>query len=218
MTPSLVSKPSISTRQLVRSARVRRGRRRGPRAVPADGVDLVHEDDAGACFLALLEQIAQRARRRRRRHLDEVGAEIRRTARWLRPRSPSRAASCPVPGRSDEQHALGDLAAELLELLRVLRKSMISRSSSFAYVDAGHVLEGHLVLLLGDQAARVPCRSRRLGAAPCSLAHEEDPDAPSGRQHRHPLEEMIAYDGFAVGGLHGDADALPQRSILIRSG
>ena len=42
-------------------------------AVAADGVDLVHEDDAGAVLLGLLEEVADAAGADADEHLDEVG-------------------------------------------------------------------------------------------------------------------------------------------------
>ena len=67
-------------------------------AVAADGVDLVHEDDAGRVLLGLLEQVAHARGAHADEHLDEVRARrSRRTAR--RPRRPrrARAASCRCP-------------------------------------------------------------------------------------------------------------------------
>ena len=43
-------------------------------AVAADGVDLVHEDDAGGVLLGLLEQVADTAGAHSDEHLDEVGS------------------------------------------------------------------------------------------------------------------------------------------------
>ena len=43
-------------------------------AVPADGVDLVDEDDAGGVLLALLEEVAHAAGADADEHLDEVRA------------------------------------------------------------------------------------------------------------------------------------------------
>src|SRR5689334_24101575 len=54
--------------------------------LPAHGVDLVDEDDAGRVLLALLEQVAHAARADAHEHLDEVGARDReeRHARFAR--------------------------------------------------------------------------------------------------------------------------------------
>ena len=64
-------------------------------AVPADGVDLVDEDDGRGVLLGLLEQVAHPARADADEHLDEVRAGDR-VERHARPRRPPRgpAASC----------------------------------------------------------------------------------------------------------------------------
>src|SRR5438094_133883 len=109
------------------------------------------------------------------------------------------------PGRSDEKHALRDLAAELLELLRILQEIDDLPQLFLCFIDTGHVLKRHLVLFLGDQpCSRLP-EAQRLRAAPLHLAHEEDPDADE-EEHRHPLEED-RVPRVRVGRLHRDADA-----------
>ena len=71
-------------------------------ADPADGVDLVDEQDAGAVLLGRLEHVADPAGADADEHLDELGAaRSRRTARPPRRRRPGPAASCPCrAGRS----------------------------------------------------------------------------------------------------------------------
>src|SRR5205823_11840122 len=91
-------------------------------AVPADRVDLVHEDDAGRVLLALLEEVAHAGGADADEHLDEVGSGNReeRNVRLTGNRLGEQ--RLPGAGRADEEHALGDLAAELLELLRILQE------------------------------------------------------------------------------------------------
>jgi hypothetical protein len=57
----------------------------------------------------------------------------------------------PVPGRADQQHALRDLAAEALELLRVAQEVHDLLELGLRLVDAGDVVEGDAALLLGQQ-------------------------------------------------------------------
>jgi len=89
-------------------------------------------------------------------------------------------------GRADEQHALRDLAAELLELLRILEEVDDLAELFLGLVHARDVLKCHLVLLLGDKPCSRFSETERLGAAALHLAHEEDPDADE-EEHRHPL-------------------------------
>ena len=91
-------------------------------AVAADGVDLVHEDDAGRVLLGLLEEVAHAGGADADEHLDEVRAGDReeRHARL----AGDRAGEQRLAGarRAVEQHALRDAGAERLELLRVLEE------------------------------------------------------------------------------------------------
>ena len=113
------------------------------------------------------------------------------------------------------QDALGDLAAELLELRRVLQELDDLAQLFLGLVDAGHVLERDLVLLLRDQPGARLAEGQRLGAAALHLAHEEDPHADE-QQHRDPLQ----HDGVprvVSGGLTSILTPL-SLSDLTRSG
>ena len=67
-------------------------------AMPADGVDLVDEEDAGGVFLGGGEQVADAAGAHADEHLDELGAvDGDRRARPPRRPPPGPAASCPCP-------------------------------------------------------------------------------------------------------------------------
>ena len=156
-------------------------------AVAADGVDLVDEDDAGRVLLALLEEVAHARGAHADEHLDEVRAgdgEERHVGLAGDGLGQQRLAGA---RRADQEHALGDLAAELLELRRVLQELDDLPQLFLGLVHAGHVLEGDLVLLLRDEPGPRLAEGQRLGAAALHLAHEEDPDADE-EQHGHPLE------------------------------
>ncbi len=91
-------------------------------AVAADGVDLVDEDDAGRVLLALLEQVAHARGADADEHLDEVGARDREEGHVGLAGDGAREQRLAGARRAHQQHALGDLAAQLLELLRVLEE------------------------------------------------------------------------------------------------
>src|SRR6185436_5569704 len=94
-----------------------------PRAtMAADGVDLVHEDDARRRLLRLLEQVAHTRRADADEHLDEVGPRDteERYARLARDGPGEQRLT--GAGRPVEENALGDARAERLELLRVLEE------------------------------------------------------------------------------------------------
>src|SRR5205814_9716520 len=88
-------------------------------AVAPDGVDLVHEDDARAVLLGLLEQVAHARGADAHEHLHEVRAGDReeRDARLTRDRAGEQGLA--GARRAVEQDALRDARAEGLELLRV---------------------------------------------------------------------------------------------------
>ena len=80
-------------------------------AVPADGVDLVDEDDGRGVGLGLLEQVADPAGADADEHLDEVraGDRVERHARLAGHRAGQQRLA--GAGRAVQQHALGDLGA-----------------------------------------------------------------------------------------------------------
>ena len=91
----------------------------------------------------------------------------------------------PVPGGPDQQHALGNLATEALELLRVLEELDDLLQFALRLVDAGHVVERHATLLFGEHPGARFTESHGAPAARLHLAHEEYPDADQ-QQHREP--------------------------------
>ena len=91
-------------------------------AVAADGVDLVHEDDAGGVLLGLLEEVADAAGADADEHLDEVRAGDREEGDAGLAGDGAGEQRLAGAGRAVEQDALGDARAERLELLRVLEE------------------------------------------------------------------------------------------------
>ena len=85
-------------------------------AVAADGVDLVHEDDRGRVGLGLLEQVADAGRTDTDEHLDEVRARDREERHPGLAGDGAGEQGLAGPGRAEQQHALRDLGAHLLEL------------------------------------------------------------------------------------------------------
>src|SRR5713226_1985469 len=173
--------------------------------VPPDRVDLVHEDDAGRVLLALLEQVAHARGADAHEHLHEVRARDREERHVGLAGDRLREQRLAGAGRPDEKDALGDLAAELLELLRVLQEIDDLAQLFLGLVDPRDVLERHLVLLVRDEAGPRLAEAERLRATALHLAHEEDPHADE-EEHRHPLQHgRVPRD--RVGRLHGDAHA-----------
>jgi hypothetical protein len=180
-------------------------------AVAADGVDFVDEDDAGRVLLRLLEHVAHAAGADADEHLDEVrtrdGEE--RHAGFARDRAGQQRLT--GAGGADQQGALGDLAAQALELLRVLQEVDDLGQLFLGLVDAGHVLEGDAVLVLGQQAGLGLSEAHGAARAALHLAHEEDPHADQ-QQDRQAVQQE-AQQGKAARGLDLDIRALALQAL-----
>ena len=141
----------------------------------ADGVDFVDEDDAGGVLLALLEQVADAACAHADEHLDKVGtrdAEERHVGfAGHRARQQGLAGS----RRPNQQHALGNASAELLELLRLAQELDDLLQLFLGFIHAGDVFERHLLLLHGEQARPALAERQRLVAAGLHLADHDEP-------------------------------------------
>ena len=181
-------------------------------AVTADGVDLVHEDDAGRRLLRLLEEVAHARGADADEHLDEVGARDReeRDARLARDRA--REQRLAGSGRPVQQHALGDARAERLELLRVLEELLDLVQLLHGLVRAGDVLERDL-RRVGRHALRAALpEAHDLRAAALHLVHEEDPE-PDQEQDRQEVDEERPPRRRARP-LRVELDVLPLEEVL----
>src|SRR5581483_6247622 len=124
-------------------------------AVAADGVDLVHEDDARRRLLRLLEQVADARGADADEHLDEVGARDREERNPGLAGDRAREQRLAGAGRAVEEDALRDRGAERLELLRILEELLDLLQLLDRLVDAGDVLEADL-----RRVGRHPLRTR----------------------------------------------------------
>ena len=143
-------------------------------AVPADGVDLVHEHDRRGVRLRLLEQVADPGGADADEHLHEVraGDRVERHARLARHRAGEQRLA--GAGRAVEQHALGDLGPDRLELGRVLEELLDLVELLDRLVGAGHVREGGLRGVLGDQLRLRLAEVHHPGAAALHLTEQEE--------------------------------------------
>ena len=102
-------------------------------ALAADRVDLVHEDDAGAGGLGLLEQVADaRARRRRRTSRRSRSRRCEKNGTAASPATARASSVLPVPGGPTSRTPFGILAPSAWNLPGLARNSLISWSSSMA--------------------------------------------------------------------------------------
>ena len=174
----------------------------------ADRVDLVDEHDARRVLLRLLEHVADTAGAHAHEHLDEVGARDGEEGHVGLAGDRARQQRLAGAGRADQQHALGDAAADGLELLRILEELHDLLEFLLRLVDAGHLVEGDPAVLLGQQASTGLAEAHGLAAARLHLAHEEHPDADQqqhreprhqhAQQRRHVLVERLRADAHVV--------------------
>ena len=113
-------------------------------AVAADGVDLVHEDDgrAPAC-LAFSKRSRTRLAPTPTNISTKSEPEIGKNGTPASPATARARSVLPVPGRPEEQHALGDPGAHRLEPGRVLEEVLDLLQLLDRLVAAGHVGERH---------------------------------------------------------------------------
>ena len=145
-------------------------------AVAADGVDLVHEDDAGGVLLGLLEEVADARGADADEHLDEVGARDREERDARLARDGAREQRLTGAGRAVEQDALGDAGAERLELLGVLEELLDLVQLLHGLVGAGDVAEGDLGRVHRHALGARLAEAHHLRAAALHLVHQEDPE------------------------------------------
>jgi len=107
----------------------------------------------GACFLRLLEHVANARGAHADEHFDEIRAGDGKERPFASP-AMARASSVCRSGRPDHEHAFRDLAAKFLEL------PDLSRNRDFydfllRLFDARHVRESDVDLIFGQEAARL---------------------------------------------------------------
>ena len=145
-------------------------------AVAADGVDLVHEDDAGGVLLGLLEQVAHARGAHAHEHLDEVGAGDREERHAGLAGDRAREQRLAGARRPVEQHALGDAGAERLELLGVLEELLDLVELLDGLVHPGDVAEGDLGRVDRHPLGARLAEGHDLRAAALHLVDDEQPE------------------------------------------
>ena len=175
-------------------------------AMAADGVDLVHEDDARRRLLRLLEQVADARGADADEHLDEVGAGDREERHARLAGDGAREQRLTGAGRPVEQHALRDRRAERLELLRVLEELLDLLQLLDRLVHAGDVLEADLRRVRRHALRARLAEAHHLRAAALHLVHQEDPEADQQQERQERSDQRRPRE--AAGALRVPLDAL----------
>ena len=175
-------------------------------AVAADRIDLVDEDDAGGVLLALLEQVADARGADADEHLDEVGAADREERDVGFAGDRAREKRLARSRRAHQQDALGDPAAELLELLGFLEELDDLLEFFLGFVHPGHVLERDLLLRAGRELRAALAEREGLVPPALHLPHDEDPEADHQQDRRPRVQERRPRTGRRL--LRRDDDLL----------
>jgi hypothetical protein len=93
-----------------------------------------------------------------------------------------------VPGEPISSTPLGDLAAQALEFLGILEELDDLLEFLLGFVDPGHVLEGGLLLVGGEQLGLGLAEAHGLGATGLHLPEEHEPQ-PNQDQERRPHQQ-----------------------------
>ena len=163
----------------------------------AEGVELVDEDDAGRFLLGLLEHVADAGRADADEHFDEVGtaeAEERHARLAGDGLGEQRLAGA---RRADQQHALGNAAAEHLVLLGRLEELDDFAQLVDGFVDAGDVFERDVDIFLGEQLAAAAAEGhRRAGAAHAADHEDEQHHQQAGHQQQRHVAHTARWAGL----------------------
>src|SRR5436853_4694958 len=149
-----------------------------------DSVNFINEDDTGRILLALLEKITDAACANTDEHLDEIrtGDGEERYVGFAGDRAGEQ--SLAGAWRSDEQDALRNTAAKLLEFLRILQELDDFLQLFFGFVGPSNVLKGGFLLLRGKETSAGLAEAESFVAAGLHLAHQEQAEADEKNQRR----------------------------------
>src|SRR6202790_2716136 len=171
----------------------------------ADGVNFVYEDDAGSILFALLKEIANAASAHADKHFHGVRTGDREKGNVGFAGDRACKQSLSRSRRPDEQHALGNAAAEFLEFLRIFEELDNLLQLFFGFVGSRHIFESGFFLLRGKQTRAGFAEAEGLITARLHLAHQEKTEAheqdkrSSVQQNKHPVAAPNFFD------LHRDA-------------
>src|SRR5262249_4940722 len=118
----------------------------------ADSVNFIDEDDARCVLLALLKQVANAAGAHANEHLYEVRTRDAEERYIGLAGYSTRQQGLSGSRMPDQQHALGNASAQLLELLGFTQEFDNLPQLFLRLIHAGHILKRDLLLLHGEQA------------------------------------------------------------------
>ena len=178
-----------------------------PRA--PDGVDFIYEHYAGGLLLRLGEEVAHTARSHAYEHFDEIGAadaeerHIGLSGHGLGQQGLSGSR------RAHEQSALGNLSAQCCVLSGILEEIHDLHDLLLGAVHSGHILEGHVDLVLVGELA---CGLADIEGVHASAAA---PAASAAHLARHAAEQPGVHQQEKQEGKHPFKDAAPHPRLVV---
>src|SRR4051812_1878467 len=194
ITPSLLSKPSISTRSWlsVCSRSSWPPPRPAPRWRPTASISsmkMMH----GAFFLPCSNRSRTRLAPTPTNISTKSEPEIEKNGTPASPAMARASSVLPVPGGPIIRTPFGIRPPRRGELLRILEEGDDLLDLVLRFLDTGDVLERHAVLVIAEQLRLGLAKAHRLAAATLQLAHEQEEDADE-EQHRQPPHEHLRPD------------------------
>src|ERR1019366_6794615 len=178
----------------------------------AYGVNFVDENDAGGVLLALFEEVADAACADADEHLYEIGARDAEEGHVGFAGHRARQQGLAGSRRPNQQYALGNASAELLELLRLAQELDNFFQLFLGFIHAGDVFEGHLLLLHGEQSRLALAKRKCLIAATLHLADHDEPQR--AQQHEWRQVEQPGGPASRCRVLHRDVDLLVLKDLV----
>ncbi len=173
-----------------------------------DGIDFVDEDDAGRILLGLLEHVTDAGGTHADEHFDEVGTGNGKKGHIGLAGNRTGRQRLTGSGRTDEQHATRDLAAQALELLRIAQEFDDFLEVLLGFIHAGHIGERHATMRFGEKFGLRLAEAHCAARTTLHLTHEENPHT-EDQEDRQPgdqiTDERIRRIDFRT---RGDVDIL----------
>ena len=161
---------------------------------PADGIELVDEYDAGRLLASLMKKVTDAGGTDAHEHLDEFGlADVeKRHARF--PGDGTGEQGLAGTGRTEEQYALGHVAAEPLDPLGVLEEFYTLLQLLLGLVDPDHVVERNLRQRIGVNVDAIVADIEETAGAPHATAHPSPEEEMSAKGTIHVNTSAIQGD------------------------
>jgi hypothetical protein len=160
-------------------------------SMPANGIDLVNENDTGCILFALDEQIPYPGCAHAYEHFHKIRAADAKKGHSGFTRNGPRQKGFTAARRANQQDALGNAATQSGKFFGVSEKLDNFNQFFFGLIDPRNVFKGHSFRLIRHQTGATFTKRKGLAPAGLHLAHEKNPYADEydhrkpGNQNRH---------------------------------